>query len=79
MEDVTAVVATPVVEPSPVIEVPQPVPTAIDAPVKMEETTNEGRSLSEEELMKLKKINFKKKVSGELIMSVIQNYPINTH
>jgi hypothetical protein len=33
--------------------------------VKMDESTNDSKSLSEDDLIKLRKINFKKKVSGE--------------
>jgi len=36
------------------------------APVKMDETSNGSKSYSEEDLMRLKKINFKRKISGKI-------------
>lgn len=47
-----------------VVAVPEPVPAAIPV-VKMDESTNDSKSLSEDDLIKLRKINFKKKVSGD--------------
>lgn len=41
---------------------PEPIATVMPV-VKMDESTN--NSMSEEDLIKLRKINFKKKVSGE--------------
>jgi hypothetical protein len=50
-------------------EVAQPEPVVeADAPVKMEETSSDIKNMSEEDLLKLRKINFKKKVSGEICM-----------
>jgi hypothetical protein len=50
-------------------EVAQPEPVvAADAPVKMEETSSDIKNMSEEDLLKLRKINFKKKVSGEICL-----------
>lgn len=47
---------------------PEPVAAAVLPVVKMDESTNDSKtSMSEDDLMKLRKINFKKKVSGEKI------------
>lgn len=53
-----------------------PVVTGLSADVPMiikdeEPAPTEGKFYSEEELMKLKKINFKKKVTGEFILLMI--------
>lgn len=40
-------------------------PQSSTAPMKVVELTSEGRVMSEDDLMRLKKINFKKKVSGK--------------
>lgn len=56
----------------PVVVQPVPVPVVVAAPeaaVKMDESVNDMKNLSEDDLIKLRKINFKKKVSGEKFQS----------
>lgn len=44
----------------------EPQATSVPEPVKMDEATSDLlKNMTEEDLLKLKKINFKKKVSGE--------------
>ena len=45
-----------------------------DAPMKIEETVDDGKSMSEDDLLKLRKINFKKKVSGEKLWEFLKLY-----
>lgn len=57
--------------PSVIPAVPQqPAPTAV-VPMSIDNVSANGnKSFSEDELMKLKKINFKKKVTGEILFQI---------